>query len=165
MSARHDVAARLAVLRVLLAELTTARKAMECELSDLWHPGDRNTASLPDGTAIAAVSLTKGRAEARITDEAAYRAWVEKTHPEEIETITRINPEFTDRLKAAARKLGTPVDAATGEIVPGLSVGQGDPYPSVRLADDAAALVTAAWQKGQLTELLGGLLAIEGPES
>ena len=160
MSAPHDLATKLALLKVLTGQLGDVKKAADCEIRDTWRPKDRNTAVLPDGTAIGTVGLTKGRTVARLADEAAYRAWVEQAHPDEIETVTttRVNPAFTERIMSAARQLGMAIDATTGEQVPGVTVETGDPFPTVRLEDGAAALVAAAWQSGQLAELIASLI-------
>ena len=168
MSTKHDLALRLAVLKILVTELATAKKAADTEIRDTWRRGDRLTAALPNGKLVGTVTLAKGRATANITDPDAYEKWTHTVHPEQIETVpetTRINPDFTDRLKAAARKLGVPVDAETGEIVPGITVEDGDPYPLVKLLDDAAGMVAGAWRSGDLAELVSGLLAIEDGES
>jgi hypothetical protein len=162
MSYRHDLAARLALLKVLASELAAARRAAEEELHDSWHPGDRNTAALPDGALLGAVTFAKGRAVAKLTDEAAFRDWVSRTHPDQIETIIRVAPAFTERIMSAARQLGEPVDADTGEQVPGITVEHSDPYPTVRLTPTASDTVAKAWQDGTLGELLAGLLAITG---
>jgi hypothetical protein len=160
MSIRHDLALSFAVLKVLSSGLADAKKVADCEIRDTWRPGDRNSAVL-GGILVGAVTLANGRTGSAIADEAAYRAWVERTHPEEIETVTRVRPDFTDRLKAVARKLGEPVDPATGEQVPGLVVTQGDPYPMVTPAEDAAGHIARAWRAGELNDVVGGLLAIE----
>jgi hypothetical protein len=163
MNGRHDLAAQMAVLKVLLQQLSDAKKAADCEIRDGWTPGDRNSAKLSDGTVVASVTLANGRTNANVTDQPTYMGWVRKTHPDQIEEVktVRVRPEFTDRLLSAAKKLGVAVDAETGEQVPGITVSSGDPHPMVKLADDAPALVAAAWQKGQLAELMGALLAIE----
>ena len=168
MSTRHDLALRLTVLKILVAELAAAKKAADAEVRDTWRRGDRLTAALPDGKLVGAVTLAKGRATAHVSDPDAYEKWIAAVHPEQIETVpetTRINPDFTDRLKAAARNLGVPVDAETGEIVPGITVTEGTPYALVKLVDEATERVAAAWRSGDLTELVSGLLAIEGGES
>ena len=168
MTAKHDVALRLAVLKVLVAELAEAKTAADAEIRDTWRRGDRLTAALPDGKLVGAVTLAKGRASAAVTDADAYEKWIRAVHPEQIQTVpetTRINPDFTARLKSAAQKLGVPVDAETGEIVPGITVTEGTPYALVKLVDEAAGMVGAAWRSGELAELVSGLLAIEGGES
>lgn len=167
MTARHDEASRLALLKVLGERLKDAKTAADCEIRDTWRPKDRAAAVLPDGTEIGAVTLASGRKKSSLTDETAFEKWVAKTHPEEMETVTltRPRPEFTERLMSAARQLGEAVDAATGEAVPGITVTEGEAYPTVRLASGAADLLAVAWRDGVLTDLIGSLLpAIEAGE-
>ncbi|MBA9003698.1 hypothetical protein [Thermomonospora cellulosilytica] len=164
----HEDAARLAVLRELAARIRTARDAAAEGIRDGWEPGDRATAKLPDGTPVGSVTLAKGRAKADVTDEAAFLEWVARTHPEELETVTvtRVDPEFRERLISAARQLGAAVDPATGEEVPGVTVTVGEPYPQVRLDPAAGEAIAKAWRSGGLAELVGGLLELEsGAES
>lgn len=162
----REIAARFALLKVLLTELTTAKKTADAQVREEWRPGDRLTATLPGGEDVGTVTLAKGKTVARLADEAAYQSWVSRVHADEIETVTvtRVNPDFTDRLMSAARQLGVAVDAETGEEVPGITVTEGDPYPMVRLADGARGAVAKAWSDGSLAELVSGLLAIEGGE-
>ena len=164
-----ELALRFALLKVLTEELKTAKAVTDCEVRDEWRPSDRLTATIPGGPDIGTVTLANGATRAAVGDTEAYEAWVRKAHPEQIETVpatTRINPEFTARITSAAKKLGIAVDAETGEEVPGIVVLTGEPYPMVKLAEDARDVVASAWQKGQLTELMGSLLAInaEGGE-
>lgn len=164
----HDDAARLALLKVIADRLKETKAVADGQVTAGWRPKDRATAVLPGGSEIGAVTLVSGRKTARMVDETAFTAWVERTHPGEMETvtITRPNPNFVHRLMSAAQQIGHPVDAATGEEVPGIQVVQGDPYPMVKLAPDAAEVVAAAWEddRGLLAELVGELLrpAVEG---
>lgn len=163
----QEQALQMALLKVLVTELATAKKVADCEIRDTWRPSDRLTATIPGGEDIGTVTLAKGRASAAVTDQAAYEAWVRVNHPEWIETVPateRINPDATARLTSAARKNGVAVDAETGEEVPGITVSAGDPYPMVKLTGDAREAVAAAWRDGSLTELVSGLLEIEGGE-
>lgn len=162
MTVRHDLALRFAVLKSLGGRMSVAKKVADCEIQDTWHPGDRNAAKLPNGTVVAAVALNNGATRANITDEAAYLAWVQKTHPNEIETVVRVKKDFTERAKAVARKLGAPVDPATGEEIPGMVVDQGEPYAKVTPVEDADELIARAWKAGELGHVVGDLLAIEG---
>jgi hypothetical protein len=164
----QELSLRYALLKVLVAELAAAKSVADCEIRDTWRPKDRLSAALPDGTVVAAVTLTSGRVTAAVADVDRYEAWVRVNHPEAIETVPateRINPDFTARLTSAARKIGVAVDAETGEVVPGIEVTTGDPYPMVKLTEDARDEVAKAWRDGSLTELVAGLLAIEGGES
>lgn len=163
----RELALRFALLKILTDELKTAKGVADCEVRDGWRPKDRITATLPGGDDVGTVTLASGKTTARLTDEAVYEEWVRATHPEAIETVpatTRINPDFTDRIMAAARKLGVAIDAETGEEVPGITVAAGDPYPMVKLTPEARGAVAAAWTHGNLAALLPGLLAIEGGE-
>lgn len=162
----QEMALRFALLKVLVDQLRTAKSVADCEVRDTWQTGDRLTAALPNGTRLGAVTLAKGKASARLSDKTAYEQWVRQTHPDWVETvtITQVRSEHTDRLIAAASKLGEPVDAETGEVVPGITVTAGDPYPMVRLAAGAREAVAEAWRDGALGELLGGLLAIDAAD-
>lgn len=160
----QDLALRFALLKVLVAELSTAKKTADGEVRDCWRPGDRLTAVLPGGPDVGTVTLTKGKATAKVDNEIDFVEWARKVHPEWVETVKydRVRPECVERLLSAARQLGVPVDAETGEEVPGITVTEGEPYPMVRLAAGAREAVAAAWQDGTLGELVAGLLAIEG---
>lgn len=166
MTGRHDLAARFALLKTLGTRLADAKKAADYEIRDSWTPGDRLTAKLPDETPIGSVTLAKGKTSARLVDEVAFRAWVEATHPEHMETvtITRVDPAFTERLMSAARQIGAAVDAETGSEVPGIRVEQGDPYPTTRLNAGAVEAIARAWQAGELAEVLGSVLRPALPE-
>lgn len=166
MTTAHEHAAHLAILKLLADKLSDAKTTAAGQVRDSWYPGDRNTAVLPDGTPIGTVTLAKGRTSARLADEDAYTTWVTKTHPDQIETITttRVRADFTDRILSAARQRGEPVDAETGEIVPGITITEGDPYPTVRLDDQAHHNTATAWRDGTLHALLAGLIAIEGTD-
>lgn len=166
MSGSHDLAARFALLKLLLGELGSAKTAADEQIRGEWVIGDRNSARLPDGPVVASVTLNKGRTLAHISDGPVFEDWVKANHPDQIIEVTQtyVDPGYIARLLSAARKLGEAVDAETGEIVPGVEVGTGEPYPSVRLADDARNHIAKAWADGSLAELVSGLLAIEGGE-
>lgn len=168
----HDSALKLALLKLLSTQVKATRETLAGEVVAEWKAKDRNAAVLPGGTTIGTVTLASGSTKAGVSDEDEFMAWVLETHPEEIEQVkvTRVKPGFAERILAHARRAGEPIDPETGEIVPGVTVKDGDPYPLVRLESDAAQLVSAAWQSdedGILRELLGGLVqpAIEGGET
>lgn len=165
MSDRED-AVRLALLKVLGEMLGETKGVADCAVRDEWHPGDRLTAALPDGTCVGTVTLANGKKTAKIDNAIDFTEWARKAHPDQIETVKfdRVKPDFAERLLSAARQRGVAVDAETGEVVPGIEVSQGDPYPMVKLTDDAREAVAKAWQVGELAELVSGLLAIEGGE-
>lgn len=167
----HETALRFALLKVLTGQLGTSKKVADSEIRTTWRVKDRNAALLPDGTEIGAVTLASGKKSAKVNDDDAYLAWVLETHPEEVEqittTVTRVKPDYTERTLSYARQTGHALDPATGEIVPGVKVEEGDPYTMTRLAPDADQLVAKAWRDGSLMELVATLVqpAIEGGES
>lgn len=165
----QDIALKLAVLRVLVDGLTLAGKTAGEELKQSWTVGDRNAGKLPDGTVIGSVVFKNGATRAAIDDRESFEAWVRLNHPDEWETVTpepvtRVRPAFEALLLNAAKRIGAPVDATTGEVVPGVKVTAGAPHPAVTLSEGAADNVAAAWQSGELSDLVSGLLrpAIEG---
>jgi hypothetical protein len=170
VTTQHDTALRLIVLKVLAEELAKAKAPVTETLRETWTVGDRNAGKLPDGKVVGSVTFKNGATGASVTDRAAFEEWVSQVHPEEWETITpapitRVRPAFEKRLTDVAKKEGEPVDPATGDTVPGITVRQGDPTPAVTLAKGAAELVAEAWRSGELSALVGDLLrpAIEAP--
>lgn len=161
MSTAREVALRLAVLRVLADLLQDGRASADAEARDALEPEDRLTAKLPSGEKVAAVSMTRGRTSAKVTDRPPFTAWVMATYPDEVEQVTRVRPAFEAKVLANAKTMGAPVDPATGEEIPGVELAVSEPHPSVRLADGAREAVGRAWRDGDLAELVGGLLAIE----
>ena len=157
MNAR-ELALRLAVHKALTDQLKKVRSQLNEEARREMEPGDRVTAKLPSGEKVGSVTLTQGRVSARVVDERAFTAWVAERFPAEVVQVVR--ESFTKTVLDAVKRNGGWVDKATGELVqvPGVAVTEDDPYPSVRLTKDAPQLIAAAWQRGELAELVGGVL-------
>lgn len=154
----NDQAVRMIVARVLREILAAADEADRAVARETWTVGDRLGATL-GGTVAGHAQLRKGTTRAVVSDAEAFQAWVEQVHPGEIEFISsvRVRPAYQASVLAAAKKLGDAV-AAGGEEIPGITVVEGDPTVAVTLADGAVDLVAAAWQSGELWELIGDLL-------
>lgn len=112
-------------------------------------------ASLPDGTAVATLSLTDPKPEARVIDEAVFKAWVIDHYPSEIERrfITEVRAAFADKLLAEMTAAGTPriVDKETGELheVPGVSVkATRARNHSLRFKPEGRQAIAEAWWSG-----------------
>lgn len=148
MSAR-DITRDLAVIKVLSERLRDAKALLEAQARDLMEPSDRNAVKV-DGELVGTVTLVNGRSTARVTNEPALLAWVRTNHPTEVYTVEAVRPSFLAKLLDAARTDGAAVDPASGEVIPGIDVTQGNPYPMVRLTADADAVVSVAWQAGRL---------------
>lgn len=88
-----------------------------------------------DGVNLGAASLARSSAKARVTDAAAFAAWVAARYPGELVQVVR--ESFTSKILAGASDAQAPVDAATGEVVPGVDIVAGEPYVTVRPTADA----------------------------
>lgn len=155
----REAALRAAVLKVLSdrirEEYDAARIDIHQALVDVLAESGvagKVTVNL-DGQPIATVSLTGGKPSARVVDEAAFLAWVRKTHPTEIEE--RVRPAFTKTVLDAGGIDGN------GELADGVDVHAGTPYVSTRFTPDGRAAVAAAWQAGRLVEITGQAAALE----
>lgn len=135
-------AARVAILAALKARVNQAYEGARAEAAELLEPGDRKAARLGDG-GLGHVLMTNGATRAGVSDETALLAWVKKCHPDEV--VTTVRKSYLDKLLRDAKRHGAPVDETTGELVPGIVVSTGDPYISVRLAEDAGQVITANW--------------------
>lgn len=148
MSAR-DIARDLAVLKVLGERVRDARTALEQEARGVMEPGDRMAVKVADEL-LAQVTLVNGRRTARVDDPDALLDWVKANHPTEVQTVESVRPAFLAMLLDIAKDAGFGVHPDTGDVVPGIAVGRGEPYPQVRLSADAEALVAVEWQAGRL---------------
>lgn len=161
---KRDIAVKL----VVLAAITNAGKAIRTDLETEGAPefaeGDRESAVLPDGAKVGAVTRTKPRVSAKVTDEDALFRWVVKHHPTELVHV--VNDAYKRRLLDAAKKAGQPVDPATGEVgVPGITVTTGDPGWLVKPDPDALTTIADQVRRGQLGDVLASVLALpEGTE-
>jgi len=161
-----DAAAREAFLKTLLDEIDTAYKATRAEVQELLDAAAEETgmrqiaASLPDGRQIATVSITGGTAEARVTDDDAFTAWVRGVAPTEVERkfTTTVRTAFKTRLlKELTAAGGTDwADPETGVIheVPGVQIAPARARThSVRFAKTGRADIAQAWRDGLLGDL------------
>jgi hypothetical protein len=107
-----------------------------------------------DGTDLGAVSITAGRTSAKVTDVAAFTAWVADRYPTEM--VQQVREAFARKLLDAAVAAGEPVDAVTGELMPGVQVCTGEPFLSVRPTADARVRMRETLQASGLLQLPGG---------
>lgn len=135
---------------------------------------------LPWGEKVGSISLAQGKAENKVTDEAALfeyaeqqEAIVTETVPRKVipaKKITRLNKEWFDSLvkNAIEGDGGELIDPATGEVVPGLTRVPA-PAPdkfSVRYEPNGREKLALAYKRGQLNQLAQGtaLPVIEAPQ-
>lgn len=131
-----------------LTGLLDAREALGVKSLDV---------TLPDGTKVAAVTLTEPSTRMAVESEAAFTAFVTQHYPDEIQTVTRVRDgfrkAFLDRLVDAGDN--DAADPDTGQVVPGITCyPPGKPRQfSMRFAKTGRQDVIDAWQAGALAEL------------
>lgn len=101
-------------------------------------PGDRVTYAHND-IAYGSITMTNGRRGAHLVDPDAFLAWVERAYPDRI--IRQVDPAFLGRILNVATRLGVAVDTETGEVIPGIEITQGEPFPSLRPTTELKELV------------------------
>lgn len=150
-----DEAGRVAILRALRNTVTEAYETARNDTDNEMDVGDRKAVHLGDGK-LGDVLKASGARRAAVTDEDSFLKWVAENHPEEI--VQSVRPAFRTKILNDTKHYEGPVDVTTGEVVPGVELTFGEPYISVRLADDAHARITAHWNEvlAQLPELPGG---------
>jgi hypothetical protein len=112
------------------------------------------------GQQIGWMSVVAGRKTATVTGEAAFLAWAREHHPTEVVTVEIVRPSFAANVLAAVKDKGGWLDKETGEVVPvpGVTEGEGDPYPKVDPFDTAGEIIGEAWRAGKVD--LPGVLAL-----
>lgn len=131
-------AARTAMSAQLLSSvITDEHKPVKVDLlASMLDAGvERVGVTNDDGVKFGTVSVTAGTAKARVVDDRAFLAWVIARYPDEIAQVVR--DSFVKKLLDAATEAGEPVDATTGEVVPGVELVDGKPYLTVRPTADA----------------------------
>jgi hypothetical protein len=161
-----NITLQACVLKVLSDEITGRIQV----LKDAAEAGFNATGTsqsvpeLPDGTKVATASLSGGGPSASVADENALLAWVEANHPGEL--VTSVRPSYKEKLLAAAKEAGRPVDPATGEVVPGITVSKSTPFISLRFKRGGKDAIVAAYRAGQLADIdLVTPPALEGGEA
>ncbi len=151
MSGLGDDALRTAVLKTLSDDIGDTITGGKAGLRDAMTEAgaEKAPARLPDGTKVASVLLVGGEPAPRITDPAAFEAWVRQNRPDETEVIVR--ESYRKAVLEDARKAGRAVDRATGDIVPGISFERTTPYLRVVFTTGDTGgreLIRRAWRDG-----------------
>lgn len=77
----RDLVVKAAAVKAVEDAVSDAKAEIKAALEDALDPGDRKTA-LIDGSSAATITYTTTTATARITNPAAFLAWVQVNHPE-----------------------------------------------------------------------------------
>lgn len=172
-----EAAMREAALKTLLDTVKDAydaarkdtRAALEASAEE---SGVRQVAAaLPGGPDIATVSLSSGSAEARVTDDEAFKAWVIEHYATEVERrfITEVRAAFREKVLGALTAAGGIewADPETGVIheVPGVAIAPARARThSLRFKTDGRDQVMAAWREGRLAAVTLPELTAGGAE-
>ena len=176
MSDTDSLVLKAAALKVF-SEYTKARyDDARAELSEVFNPGDRLISRSPlDNTKIGAVYMTDPKPECRVTDMAAFKAWMFANYPELCENgyeiigsekevvdalwehaphllrrVHQVTAEALRELRAAAVTLGQVVGPGGEAEVPGLDMYQPAPVVTCRPTEDALQAVMDMHRAGQL---------------
>jgi hypothetical protein len=147
-------ALRPVVLKVLADEIAASVLAAKDTVKQgFTETGTTQTVPvLPDGTKVATVALAgDGKKSASVISPHALLAWAKANHPEEI--VETVRDTYLKKLLDEAKAAGKPVDPATGEVVPGIVVGDSGTYVSVRLKPGGREAIVAAWRAGELRDI------------
>ncbi len=158
---REELCSRLLAVRALKELIAAEETRLRTEVYELFtRPGQREAGTL-DGQELGTVQLDRPSTSWQVRDRAAFTAWVEDTHPDEI--VRSVNPAFERSVLDRVKRDGGLVDEATGEVgmPPGLLLVQGSPTLKTRLAGDAKPTVLAAL--GESARVLG-LAELEGSD-
>lgn len=150
-------AARTTMAAKLISDAVAAEhKPVKAELLDTMTAAgaERVRVTDADGDNLGTVSLSAGRASAKLTDPAAFTAWVAERYPSEM--VQAVRGSFTGKVLEQATALGEAVDQATGEVIPGVEIVTGDPYVTVRPNDLARTRMRAMLLASGLLELPAG---------
>lgn len=131
-------AARTTMAAKLIADVVTVEnKPAKADLLDAMLDAGVERVRVTDaaGGNLGAVSLARSSAKAKLVDPAAFAAWVADRYPGELMKVVR--PAFAAKILDGATAAQSPVDAATGEVVPGVEIAAGEPYVTVRPSADA----------------------------
>lgn len=117
-------------------------------------------ASLTDGTEVATVTMAAPTPKPFITNERDLIEWLKANTvgivmPERtiVEPETIDGGAFAEFVKSLNASDGILLDD-NGEIVPGVHLRAGEPYPTVRFKPGGEAAIAAAWVNGTIGALL-----------
>lgn len=148
-----DMIMRAVLRKAILDKLHGIDRAERDALLYTMRPGDRLTAWDGD-TDLGMVYVTKPTPKYRITDPAAFLAWVDANRPDEIVTTVAVSGTFTDLI----RSRGEAIDPATGEVVvpDGVSAAPAAGSPTLTVKPSAAAVEVSEQQIAALPQLTQG---------
>jgi hypothetical protein len=163
MSNLRELALEEATLKALADLVTDRLKAVRAETQAALDTAEQETgtrqvaAVLTDVGAVATISLTDPKPEAKLTNLDAFQAWVMEAFPGEIERrfVAEVRGAFLSKVldEMTAAGVARIVDKETGELhdVPGVEVrATRSRNHSLRFKPGGREGIAAAWQAGSL---------------
>ena len=158
----REATIRLAALKVLRDKVSAAYDQARHDAREALDPGDRKTAYLPSGASIGTVTYTDGKTTAKIIDEAAFLAWVQRNAPDEIVTTKVVRWSYTNAVMSrCVSDDGEAIHGETGEVIPGIGFVTSASYVSARQSDEQLEAFVKAYTAGELATTLGALVATD----
>jgi hypothetical protein len=143
--------------------------AERAELAELMADDDDKQKPIRDaeGTELGTATLSGGKEQAKVTNEAELLEWVKVNRPDQLRQV--VEPAYVKALLNAADKEGAAVDETTGEVIPGIEVETTKAFVNIRpndLARERMAALVAESGLLQLTKarrVVAEAPVIEGP--
>lgn len=138
------------------ARAMTHREQLAFEARDeLAREGSAPTWRVPD---LATITLAVSKETPYVRDEHLLLQWCKQRYPEQVETVEQVRGAFRQRLLVEAIVSDdTVIDAAIGEVVPGVAVRPGGVPQSLTIrASHAARAVYAAMGERTLEDIDAG---------
>jgi hypothetical protein len=89
----RDLVVKAAAVKAVEDAVAKAKAEVKAALESALDPGDRKHAMI-DGSSAATITYATSQADARVTNHHDFQAWVQATHPEEMESVpVEVDPE------------------------------------------------------------------------
>lgn len=150
------------LLRKTIADYVTAEVKSERgdifeDLIELYeeHGSKQVVVKLPDGEAVATLTIAQPKPKTSYKDMEALEAWVAETDPDAIETVTttRISPEKLAELQKTTTVVDGKHFTEDGEEVPGMVTTTEKPSSftvKFQEGDTSRERLIEAWKQGEL---------------
>lgn len=174
----EQLALRVAILKVLTDFTAQLYKEVRAEIAPVMARGDRLMARSPldANTKLGAVTLTDPKPVARVTDRAAFEAWVTENYPGSIERdyeiigshqevaavlwenapqllkpIKKVDPGLEAQIRTDSQKLGAPIGPNGEADVAGVSMFTPEAMVTCKMGDNALANVIDLFRSNKMT--------------
>lgn len=146
-----DVAGDALAWSVIETEAKARKEACRAWLTDHLGPDLLAVAAQVNGQQVGKASYSLGSPEFKVTDSAAFMAFVVEQYPTEIEVVTQVNSAFQKRLLGELQAVGGTAIDTNGVPVPGVELQPGKPRLTITKDKGARDTIAAALAGGRLS--------------